>query len=117
MEETSADKRRYPRIDTSKNGEWKIRVFGVQGRPLEGRIINLSLGGVAFVSHWKHVAKAVKRSNTEVEIQLPDGVLVNASTALVRVRPKPQSDECICVFALTGMNHTSTSRLKNFIPN
>lgn len=117
MEQTKTDKRKYPRIDTSDDKHWRIRVFGMQGKPLEGRIINLSLGGVAFVSHWKHVAKAVKRFTTKVEIQLPDGVLINASTSLVRIRPQPQSDECVCVLALTGMNRTSTSRIKNFIPN
>lgn len=117
MEQATTDKRKYPRIDTSDDPHWQIRVFGVQGKPLEGRIINLSLGGVAFVCHWKHVAKAIKRFTTRVEIQLPDGVSIDASTTLVRVRPQPQNDECICVLALMGMNRTSTSRIKNFIPN
>jgi len=117
MEQVKTDKRKYPRIDTSKNKQWRIRVFGVPGKPVEGRIINLSLGGVAFVCHWKHVAKAIKRFTTTVEIQLPDGVLINASTTLVRIKPQPQSDECVCVLALTGIDRSNTSRIKNFIPN
>lgn len=111
------EKRKFPRIDTSSDALWKIRVFGVQGRPLEGKILNLSLGGVAFVSDWQGIAKAVKRFTTKVEIQLPDGFSVDANTTLVRVCPQPRSDDCVCVLALSGMNQKNASRIAGFIPN
>ncbi|MFQ5823734.1 MAG: PilZ domain-containing protein [bacterium] len=111
----SFEKRKYPRIDTSHDSQWKIKVFGVKGKPLEGQIINLSLGGVAFVIHWKKVARTVKRFTPKVEIQLPDGVSIDATTTLLRVKPKPTSDECICILQLTEMNNKNSSRLEQFI--
>ncbi|MFQ5649003.1 MAG: hypothetical protein ACE5IY_03595 [bacterium] len=110
------EKRKHPRLDTSANDNWKIKVFGLKGRPLEGQILNLSLGGVAFRGHWRNVAKAVKRFTTKVEIQTPDGYKVNANTNLVRVWPSPENDQCVCVLELTEMNKTNTSRLLHFIP-
>lgn len=116
MNRRVVEKRRYPRLDTSDDDNWKIKVFGLKGRPLEGQILNLSLGGVAFRSHWRHVAKTVKRFTTRVEIRTPDGRKVNANTSLVRVWPSPENDECICVLELTEMNKVHTSRLRHFIP-
>lgn len=110
----SVEKRKYPRLDTSNDSEWRIRVFGLQGRPFEGRIVNLSLGGVAFVSHWKNVARTVKRFTTKVEIRTPDGTKVDANTTLLRIWPRSREDECICVLELTEMNKASTSRLKDY---
>ncbi|MFQ6113497.1 MAG: PilZ domain-containing protein [bacterium] len=115
MKKYRFEKRKYPRIDTSQDCHWKIRVFGVKGRPLEGQILNLSLGGVAFVSHWRSVARAVKRFTPKVEIQLPDGISVDATTTLLRIKPKPTSDDCICVLQLTDMNSKNSSRLEQFI--
>src|SRR3990172_6424724 len=77
MVQHEIEKRKYPRLDTSQ-ADWKIRVYGVKGRPLEGQILNLSLGGVAFIGHRKKIAKTVKRFTTKVEIQLPNGTKVNA---------------------------------------
>lgn len=115
MNSFGVEKRKYPRIDTSRDRHWKIKVFGVKGRPLEGQILNLSLGGVAFVSHWRSIARAVKRFTPKVEIQLPGGASVDATTTLVRVEPKPTSDDCICVLRLTDMNNKSSSRLARVI--
>ena len=110
------EKRKYPRVDTSKENLCRITVFGLTGRPLEGQILNLSLGGVAFVSHWRNVAMAAKKLSTRVRIQLPNGVSVEANTALLRVKPQPADDQCICVYKLTDMSKINTSRLKHFVP-
>ncbi len=115
MSEFSLEKRRHPRFDTSNSGVWKIKVYGMKGRPLEGEIVNLSMGGVAFLGHWKNVAKAVKRFTTRVEIHTPAGDTIDANTNLVRIRPRPQGDQCVCVFELTDMSHHSTSRLQKVI--
>jgi hypothetical protein len=66
------EKRKYPRVDTSKEDFCRITVFGLTGRPLEGQILNLSLGGVAFTSHWRNIAMAAKKLATKVRIQLPN---------------------------------------------
>lgn len=116
MEKSPAEKRRYPRIDTSRDNLCRIKVFGVKGRPLEGQILNLSLGGVAFISHWKNIAKAVKRFTTKVRIHLPSGVYVDANTTLRRVKPGSADEHCICVYELTDMNKANTARLRRFIP-
>lgn len=116
MNRSSIEKRRHPRLDTSRDNQWKIKVFGLKGRPLEGKIVNLSLGGVAFISHWKNVAKTVKRFTTKVEIQMPDGMSVDANTTLLRVWPSPKAEECMCVLELTEMNKRNTSKLQHFIP-
>ena len=116
MNKSPVEKRKHPRLDTSTDGDWKIKVFGLKGRPLEGRILNLSISGVAFSSHWKSVAKTVKRFTTKVEISIPGGAKVNANTNLVRVWPSPENDECVCVLELTEMDKMHTSRLQNFIP-
>ncbi len=115
MENYRIEKRKYPRIDTSHDHQWKIKVFGVKGKPLEGQIINLSLGGVAFVGHWKSIARTVKRFTPKVEIQLPNGVCVDAITTLVRIKPNPTGDDCICVLELTDINSKNSSRLERFI--
>ncbi len=110
------EKRKYPRVDTSQENFCRITVFGLNSRPLEGQILNLSLGGVAFTSHWKNIAMAAKKFATKVRIQLPNGVYVEANTALLRVKPKPADDQCICVYRLTEMSKINTSRLKLFVP-
>ena len=112
----SAEKRKHPRIDTSQESNYRITVFGLSGQPVEGQILNLSLGGVAFISHWQKIAMAVKKLATKVRIQLPNGVLVDANTMLLRVKPKPVDDQCICVYRLTEMNKINSSRLKHFVP-
>ena|SRR3990172_9486228 len=116
MVQHEIEKRKYPRLDTSQ-ADWKIRVYGVKGRPLEGQILNLSLGGVAFIGHWKKIAKTVKRFTTKVEIQLPNGTKVNANSSLVRIWPNLENDTCVCVLQLTEMNKRSVKFLKNLIPN
>ncbi len=116
MDRRMIEKRRHPRIDTSADDGWKIKVFGLKGRPLEGQILNLSLSGVAFLSHWKSVAKTVKRFTTKVEIRTPSGAKVNANTNLVRVWPNVENDECVCVLELTEMNRLHTTRLQHLIP-
>ena len=110
------EKRKYPRLDTSENDDWRIRVFGLKGRPLEGQIVNLSLGGVAFVGRSKYVAKTVKRFTTRVEIQMPGGASVDADTTLLRVWPLPQDDKCVCVLRLTNIDKANVRTLKSFIP-
>jgi hypothetical protein len=115
MKRDQIEKRRHPRVDTSKDDLWNIRILGFKGKPLTGKIINISLGGVAFVSSYKNVAKAMKKFSRKVKIQLPDGVLVDANTTLLRVRPVPASDDCVCVLKLTEMNGNSSSRLARFI--
>ena len=110
------EKREYPRVDTSQENFCRITVFGLNGRPLEGQILNLSLGGVAFTSHWRNIAMAAKKFATKVRIQLPNGVYVEANTALLRVKPQPADDQCICVYRLTEMSKINTSRLKHFVP-
>ncbi len=107
------EKRRHPRLDTSANGLWKIKVFGLKGRPLEGQVVNVSLGGVAFVGHWKNVAKTVKRFTTRVEIQLPDGSRIDANTNLVRIRPQNKDDRCVCVLELTDLDKQDSTRLQD----
>ena len=109
------EKRKYPRVDTSQENLCRITVFGLSGRPVEGQILNLSLGGVAFISHWQKIAMAAKKLATKVRIQLPNGVFVDANTTLLRVKPKPVDDQCICVYKLTEMNKINTSRLKHFV--
>jgi|GEM_PF-1989587 len=106
------EKRRHPRLDTSRDLLWKIKVFGLKGRPLEGQIVNVSMGGVAFVGHWKYVAKTVKRFTTRVEIHMPDGHKIDANTNLVRIRPRTQDDRCVCVLELTDLDNQNTSRLR-----
>ncbi len=110
------EKRKYPRVDTSQETLCRITVFGLTGRPVEGQILNLSLGGVAFVSHWQKIAMAAKKLATKVRIQLPNGVFVDADTTLLRVKPRPVDDQCLCVYELTEMSKINSSRLKHFIP-
>ena len=112
-----SEKRKYPRVDTSQEDFCRITVFGLAGRPVEGQILNLSLGGVAFISHWEKIAMAAKKLATKVRIQLPNGVYVEANTALLRVRPHAMDDQCICVYKLTEMSKINTSKLKHFVPN
>lgn len=109
------EKRKSPRLDTSGENLWKIKVYAGQGKPLEGQVINLSLGGVAFISHWRKIARAVKRFSSKVEIQLPNGVSVNATTYLLRIQPKQASDDCVCVLKLIEINGKNYSRLEQFI--
>ena len=110
------EKRKYPRIDTSQESHCRISVLGLSGGPVEGQILNLSLGGVAFVSHWQKIAMAAKKLDTNVRMQLPNGVFVDASTTLLRVKPRPVDDQCICVYKLSEMNKINTTILKHFIP-
>ncbi|MFQ5676649.1 MAG: PilZ domain-containing protein [bacterium] len=113
---TPVEKRKYPRVDTSRDIYCRIKVFGINARPLECQVINLSLGGVAFVSHWQNIAKAAKKIAARVQIQLPNGVNIDANTTLLRVRPRPADEQCICVYELTEMNKANASRLKHFVP-
>lgn len=113
---TLVEKRKYPRVDTSQETFCRIKIFGVNTRPLEGQVINLSLGGVAFISHWKNIAKAAKKFATRVQIQLPNGVNIDANTTLLRVKPQPADEQCICVYKLIEMNKTNASRLEYFVP-
>ena len=115
MRQSTSEKRRYPRLDTSNDKSWKIRVFGMKGRPIEGKILNLSLGGVAFLSHWRDAAKTVKRFTTKVEISLPGGKTVNANSSFVRILPSCYDDECLCVLTLNEMSKNHSSKLQNFL--
>jgi hypothetical protein len=109
------EKRRYPRVDT-RDSDCRIRIFGLKGKPLEEiQVLNLSLGGVAFVTPFSTIMKAIRRVKTKVEIQLPDGGQVDAVTQILRVKPTDENDNCLCVMELTEMNQKSTSRLENFI--
>ncbi len=103
MSQQTAEKRRHPRIDTSGEEAWRIKIFGLNGKPIEVQILNLSVGGVAFVSHWKDAAKTVKRFTTKVEIRTPSGEKVNANSNFVRILPSLNSDECVCVLQLLDM--------------
>ncbi|NIR52224.1 PilZ domain-containing protein [candidate division KSB1 bacterium] len=111
----SVEKRKYPRMDMKGENGCYIKVFGVKGKPVTGRVLNLSLGGVAFISHYKNIAKAVKRFTTKVEIQLPNGKSVEAITSLQRIRPTSEGDDCLCVLELIEINNKSSSRLENYI--
>lgn len=113
MKYDKLEKRQFPRLDTSSEDTWKIRVFGLKGRPLEGRILNLSLGGVAFIGHWREAARTVKRFTTKVEIQTPDGHKVNANSSLVRILPGRSDDECLCVLKLDDMSNNHSLRLRD----
>ena len=115
MAPVAFEKREYPRIDTSQRADCRIRVFGVSGKPLMGKVINISLGGVAFVSSYKNIARAVKKYSTKVTIRLADGHDIDARTTLLRVRPAPASDDCLCVMRIIEMNGNHTARLKKFI--
>ncbi len=109
------EKRKFPRIDTRDSESCRIKVYGVPGKPLVGKVVNISLGGVAFVSHYRNIAKAIKKPNTKVEIHLPNGRSVDALTSLLRVRPQSESDDCLCVLKLTEINGKNSSRLARFI--
>lgn len=109
------EKRKHPRVDTSRANRCNIKVFGVAAKPVIGKVINISLGGVAFTSHYQNIAKTVKRAGVKVEIQLPNGRSVDADTTLLRVRPQPESDDCICVLRLTDLKGQSSSKLQKFI--
>lgn len=115
MNQSWLEKRKHPRIDTSDDNEWKIKVFGVKGKPVEGRIVNLSLGGVAFITDWKKVARAVKRFTPKVEIKLPNGKWVDATSLLVRIQPIQSSNDCLCVFQLTDMTPNNSFRLAKYV--
>jgi len=114
MAAVAFEKRKYPRIDTSKQADCQIRIFGVSGKPLLAQILNISMGGVAFVSSDRNIARAVKKYSTKVKIHLPDGDDIDASTTLLRIRPAPTSDDCLCVLQLTEMNRNHTVRLQKF---
>ncbi len=109
------EKRRFPRLDTRGLERCRIKVYGVPGKPLIGQVVNISLGGVAFVSHYRNIAKAIKKPNPKVEIQLPNGRSVDAITALVRVLPERETDQCLCVLRLTELKGNNSSRLARFI--
>ncbi|RMF59505.1 MAG: hypothetical protein D6743_16245 [Calditrichaeota bacterium] len=109
------EKRKFPRLDTSNCEAWKIRVFGVRGKPLEGQILNLSLGGVAFVTDWRNVLKTINRFKTRVEIELPDGKHIDAASFFLRAQPKRTGDDCICVLALIGLEGKNSTYLQQFI--
>ncbi len=109
------EKRKYPRINTSNQGNWKITVRGFKGKPLEGKIINLSMGGVAFVSHWRDIARALERLFTEAEIHSPDGSSISASISLIRIQPKQSSDDCICALKLEELNDKSSMTLERLV--
>jgi hypothetical protein len=115
MPSITFEKREYPRLDTSHHRDCEIRVFGVHGKPLVARIMNISLGGVAFVSDYKNIARALKKYSAKVKIHLPDGNNIDANTTLLRVRPVPTSNDCICVMKLTEMNGNHSARLRKFI--
>ncbi|MFQ5637583.1 MAG: PilZ domain-containing protein [bacterium] len=115
MKDYSFEKRKHPRVDVSEKIACNIKIYGLTGKPVVGKVINISLGGVAFLSHYRDIAKAVKRPNPKVEILLPDGRSVDAMTTLLRIRPQPESDDCVCVFRLTELNSTNSTRLQKFI--
>ena len=104
-------------MDTSASEDWTIRIYGVRGKPVEGNILNLSLGGVAFEGQWKKVARTIRRFTTKIEIVLPNGKVVEADSTLLRVWPKPQNDNCICAMLFSELNRSSARHLSNFIPN
>jgi len=114
MNKNTVEKRKYPRIDTSKKGNWKIKVFGLKERPYVGKIVNVSLGGVAFSSNWQSAARTVKRFTTRVELQVPEGK-VSANSSLVRILPRLKNDDCLCVFELDEINQKHFSILEKSI--
>jgi c-di-GMP-binding flagellar brake protein YcgR len=109
------EKRKFPRVDTSKHAGCQIRVFGVKGKPLVGKVVNISLGGVAFVSSYKNISQALKKYSTRVKIQLPELDPIEASTTLLRIRPEPAGEDCLFVMKLTDMNGNTATRLQKFI--
>ena len=117
MQPVQIEKRRYPRIDTSKERTCRIVIYGVKGRPVEeNQIMNLSLGGVAFNGSLQSMMQTLKWVTTRVKIKLPDGKALNAETTLLRVKPKKDDDDCLCVFELKRMSKTHSTRLASFIP-
>lgn len=78
-------------------------------------MINISLGGVAFVSSYKNITQTLKKYSTRVKIQLPEVDAIEANTTLLRIRPEITSDDCLFVMKWTEMNGSSTARLKKFI--
>ncbi len=106
------EKRRYPRLDTSGDERCTIRVYGMKGRPVEGQVLNLSFGGVAFLSDYRTAARTVNRFNTKVEIRLPGGSTVKADSSLARILPNPSDDTCVCVLELMGMGQQHSTKLR-----
>ncbi len=117
MHQTEIEKRKFPRLDTSGSSDWIIRIYGTRKRPVEGDILNLSLGGVAFVGPWEKVARTIKGYATKVEIVMPNGKIVEVNSTLHRVRPKKQSDCYVCVMLFSDLSGDSIRYLKNYMPN
>ena len=117
MTHNLVEKRRFPRVDTSKADRCRIRVFGLRGKPLVGRVINLSVGGVAFIGNLPDIVKTVKRYSTRSEIRLPDGASISATTTLVRIKPKPEDDECVCVLAMSELTPQTAKHLEKLTLN
>ncbi len=114
MQKRLTEKRRNPRIDTSEERNWEIRIQRAKGKPLAGKILNLSVGGVAFESEWKNIWKTIKKNSSWVEIHLPNGKYIEAYSTLLRVRPKIASDRCICVLRLSDMTTLDSSHLERY---
>lgn len=108
------EKRKYPRLDTSNDTRCTIRVYGMKGKPVEGQVLNLSLGGVAFLSDYRVAARTVNRFSTKVEIHLPGGATVKAESSLARILPSPTDDTCVCVLELMGMGRQHSTKLKRY---
>jgi len=117
MQQTEVEKRKFPRLDTSGSDDWIVRVYGVRGKPVEGTILNLSLGGLAFEGKWKRVARTITRDSSKIEILLPNKKVVEADSTLLRVRPKVQNDNCVCVMLFSDLNRSTARQLQNFIPS
>lgn len=115
MTKAWVEKRKSPRIDTSGDRQWRIKVFGVKGKPLEGQIVNLSLDGVAFISDCSKVVRTVKRFTPKVRIKLPNGGAIDATSTLVRIQPMRASDDCLCVLQLTDMNKNNAFQLAKYV--
>jgi hypothetical protein len=117
MAQQTLEKRRYPRIDTSAESRFKIRIFSPKGKQIdECQVVNLSLGGVAFYSFSNIVVGTLYTLRTRVEIVLPNGARVPARAALRRVKPEVCGDTCLCVFELREISNKSTHVLSNHIP-
>jgi len=110
------EKRKHPRIDTSRDNNWEIRIYNSKGKPQEGRIVNVSVGGVAFESGWESVSKTIRRNSARVEIHMPDGNHVAAYSTFLRVKPRMTGDTCVCVLRLSDMTQRDFSALAHFVP-
>ncbi len=117
MQQTEIEKRKTPRLDTSGSNDWIVRIHRDRGKPVEGTIINLSLGGLAFVGQWGKVERMLKRHTTKTEIVLPNGRVIHADSTLLRVWPKQQIDEYVCVMIFSELDPNCIRQLEKIILN